>query len=230
MKNQSEWFQPKEEVYMLFLVDHALSSKPHLYNDITDVYQQRELTYYQAYRSYEVDLQQAFCHYPFEQVNAMIQSLGILQVAHVEQSYETIWPLIRKGYGIVWKHCKIHKEFNFEIIKGELAKRSNGFLDAEETANLFFVGIYLSHHKKDVSLFTDYSVVDEELKLFMGDILDKFKNKPEERVPLFSPIHEQFGRETSLDDLEQHIQFFKKSEHIGVASGKCEFTTLSLFS
>ncbi|MFF2755333.1 hypothetical protein ACFVR1_16465 [Psychrobacillus sp. NPDC058041] len=34
MKNLSEWFQSKEEVYTLFLVAHATSSKRHLHKEI----------------------------------------------------------------------------------------------------------------------------------------------------------------------------------------------------
>lgn len=90
MKDTSNMFNPTEENYMFYMVSHAFSSIPHLHKEIAINYEKRELEYYHAYRLLEVDIEQRFAHYPFEQLTAMIQSLGILHLAPLDKSFDIV--------------------------------------------------------------------------------------------------------------------------------------------
>lgn len=208
------WFAQQESKYINFLMTHALASKPFLYKDIASIYEQDELLYYNAYQSLDIDLQSLFQHYPFEQVNAMMQVLGILVVAERNHSYDSIWTLIRKGFGFLWKYTKNHRAFSFVALRNDLVKKTNGFVDVDDLAHILVIGLYITSNKDDISPFSFDEPIDKPIKIYLSTLLDSFRNPSPIDSQFFNENYEKIGRLRSLPDLEQHIRLFRKSDNI----------------
>lgn len=198
---------------MFYMVSHAFSSIPHLHKEIAINYEKRELEYYHAYRLLDVDIEQRFSHYPFEQVTAMIQSVGILHLASLEKSFDIVWPIIRKGFGPVWKYTKLHGLFSLNALKDELAKRKNGILEVEQIANYLSVGVFLSYHKEELEGYNNLEEIDEPIKIYLGDLLATLTHEPENRATFFTDTHVELGKTLLQPDLDQHLRLFRRSSN-----------------
>lgn len=213
MKDTANMFNSTEENYMFYMVSHAFSSIPHLHKEISIIYEKRELEYYRAYRLLDVDIEQRFSHYPFEQVTAMIQSLGILHLAALEKSFDIVCPIVRKGFGPVWKYTKLHGVFSLNALKDDIAKRNNGILEIDQIANYLSVGVFLSYYKEELEGFNSWEEIDDTIKIYLSDLLATFIYKPENRASFFTDTHEKLGKTLLQPDLDQHLRLFRRSSN-----------------